>query len=141
MRVSIGPQDFTDHVSATLEKMASFLGVSASGFPLDVALGRTNSQSSTGGRGVDTVQRHPVRIGVYEISGDRPMLCATRRVIYSKTQDVCRVLNSSFAVRYDACLGGGTGECSDTAEHSIFTVNLGRAVTTMALPDTRLKAS
>ncbi|CAE6964550.1 Hspbap1 [Symbiodinium sp. KB8] len=33
-------KDFTDHVSATLEKMASFLGVSASGFPLDVALGK-----------------------------------------------------------------------------------------------------
>ena len=134
---SIVPQDFTDHVSATLEKMASFLAVSASGFALDVALGRTNSQASAELRGVDTVQRDPVKIGVYEISGNRPMLCATRSLIYSKTQDVCQVLSSSFGVRYDACLGGGTGECTDTAAHSIFAISLGRAVTTMALPVTR----
>eukprot|EP00439_Symbiodinium_sp_Y106_P044452 s428_g5.t1 len=130
-------EDFTDHVSATLEKMASFLAVSASGFALDVALGRTNSQASAELRGVDTVQRDPVKIGVYEISGNRPMLCATRSLIYSKTQDVCQVLSSSFGVRYDACLGGGTGECTDTAAHSIFAISLGRAVTTMALPVTR----
>eukprot|EP00439_Symbiodinium_sp_Y106_P052874 s428_g7.t1 len=123
-------EDFTDHVSATLDKMASFLGVSASGFPIEVALGRTNSQASAERRGVDTVQKDPVEIGVYEISGSRPMLCATRRVIYSKTQDVCQVLSSSFGVGYDACLGGGTGECSDTGVRT----DHGRAVTTMAPP-------
>ncbi|CAE7375888.1 unnamed protein product, partial [Symbiodinium sp. CCMP2456] len=117
--------------------MASFLGVSASGFPLDVALGRTNSQSSTGHRGVDTVQRDPVRIGVYEISGNRPMLCATRRAIYSKTQDVCRVLNSSFAVHYDACLGGSTSKCVDKGMQT----DPARAVTTMALPLNSFPAS
>ena len=117
-------------MSATLDKMASFLGVSASGFPIEVALGRTNSQASAERRGVDTVQKDPVEIGVYEISGSRPMLCATRRVIYSKTQDVCQVLSSSFGVGYDACLGGGTGECSDTGVRT----DHGRAVTTMAPP-------
>ena len=117
-------------MSATLDKMASFLGVSASGFPIEVALGRTNSQASAERRGVDTVQKDPVEIGVYEISGSRPMLCATRRVIYSKTQDVCQVLSSSFGVGYDACLGGATGECSDTGVRT----DHGRAVTTMAPP-------
>ena len=118
--------------------MASFLGVRASGFPLDVALGRTNSQSSTERRGVNIIQEEPAATGVYEISGSRPMLCATRRVIYSKTQDVCEVLSSAFEVHYDVCLRGGAGECTDANVHSPAPKPTrawtSRVVTTMAPP-------
>eukprot|EP00439_Symbiodinium_sp_Y106_P047153 s428_g6.t1 len=131
-------EDFADHVNATLEIMASFLGVRASGFPLDVALGRTNSQSSTERRGVNIIQEEPAATGVYEISGSRPMLCATRRVIYSKTQDVCEVLSSAFEVHYDVCLRGGAGECTDANVHSPAPKPTrawtSRVVTTMAPP-------
>ena len=131
-----------------MEIMASFLGVRASGFALDVASGRTNSQARTEGRGVNIIQEDPVATGVYEISGSRPMLCATRRVIYSKTQDLCRVLSSAFEVRYDACLGGGTSNCTDTGVHTpaskltrAWKIHPARAVTTTALPLNSFPAS
>ena len=97
-------------------RLGSFAGVSAAGFPSTAVLGRTNSQTTAGGRGAGTFQRgFSFVTGVYEISGKKPMLCATRLLIYSKNKDVCRVLSSSFGVHYRECLGDDPVDCA--SEH------------------------
>ena len=107
-------QDFSNAINATLKRLGSFAGVSPDGFPSATVLGRTNSQHSVDGRGQDTFQRGFWAVaGVYEISRRRPMLCETRLLIYSKTNDVCGVLSSSFGVHYGECLGDDPVKCTN----------------------------
>eukprot|EP00439_Symbiodinium_sp_Y106_P052106 s3794_g6.t5 len=93
-------EDLAANLTATLARMGSFLGVNAALFPYEVTDGYANSLAAR-------VARTPV----YQISGWRPMLCSTRRFIYSKTRDVCEELDS-FGVHYSACLGEHD-ECVD----------------------------
>lgn len=97
-------EDFTDDLEGILAKMGSFFGVPASLFPDKVAHTHTNSQEVLNQRGPQQFTSKKVKPGLYEISGRRPMLCSTRRFIYSKTRDVCEQLDS-FGVHYGACLG------------------------------------
>ncbi|CAE7504942.1 unnamed protein product, partial [Symbiodinium microadriaticum] len=92
--------DLAINLAATLAKMGTFIGVQATLFPHEVTDGYTNSLAAR-------VAWTPV----YQISGWRPMLCSTRRFIYSKTRDVCEELDS-FGVHYSACLGEHD-ECVD----------------------------
>ncbi|CAE6915010.1 unnamed protein product [Symbiodinium sp. CCMP2456] len=86
-------EDLAKTLSATLARMGSFFGVDAALFSYEVTDGYINSLAAR-------VARTPL----YQISGYRPMLCRTRRFIYSKTRDVCEDLDS-FGVHYSACLG------------------------------------
>ncbi|CAE7804843.1 unnamed protein product [Symbiodinium sp. CCMP2592] len=97
-------EDFTDDLEGILAKMGSFFGVQASLFPTKVAHSHTNSQAVLRERGSHQFTSKDVQPGLYQISGWRPMLCGTRRFIYSRTRDVCEQLDS-FGVHYGACLG------------------------------------
>jgi len=98
-------EDLAKTLSATLAKMGSFFGVDSTLFPYEVTEGYIHSLAAR-------VARTPL----YQISGYRPMLCRTRRFIYSKTRDVCEELDS-FGVHYSSCLGE-IDECVDPAKEA-----------------------
>jgi len=100
-------EGFSDKSTTNIKKMGAFFGVDPSLFHDEVADGYTSSLAAG-------VPQTPM----YQISGWRPMLCSTRRFIYSKTRDVCEELDS-IGVHYSACLGEHD-DCVDPPPGSSF---------------------
>ena len=100
-RLLLRSEDFLvpDLTMLAMGKLGTFTGLRLGGFDSSALSTRTNSQYSifTRGQGA-VVEQADVPDGVYEISGFRPMLCKSRRLIYQKSRGLCQVLATSDSI-------------------------------------------
>lgn len=95
-------------IDSTLRELARFNGLRLSGFDLRKAHAATNSGHMLDSRGFWAVSDvAPVLSGIYEISGFRPMLPATRRYIYSRAREFCRHVYRQYGIAFKRCLDSG----------------------------------
>lgn len=97
-----------DHVESSgfLEKLASVSGLALDGFDQEVVSSRTNCNA---GQGLRTTcsEKHGKSRGVdsaYPVAQHRPMLEATRNLIYIMWNEECQVWAEEFGIVYEACL-------------------------------------
>ena len=102
-----------DVLNHTLARIAAFAGLRVGGFDPKVASRVTNSGTYAQkgrSRGIDTVVKMETDSGIghglgrYEISGFRPMMEATRELLYDRFRDMCRELRDKFGVVYQECI-------------------------------------
>lgn len=89
-----------------LEKIANFTGLNLKHFAAHMDE-RTNCGNSIFNRGPantcndkDDVHRE----GIYEVSGNRPMLVKSRILVYQKMKEVCEQWRAEYGVEYERCL-------------------------------------
>jgi hypothetical protein len=80
-----------------MELLFKFVGLDIDFLSVDIRNGVTNTQGF--------LSPFPRARGTYAISNYRPMLCATRELIYSHARRACFELQATFGLRYPACLG------------------------------------
>jgi hypothetical protein len=80
-----------------LELLFKFVGLDIDYVSPEIRYGVTKSQGF--------LSPFPGARGTYEVSNYRPMLCATRELIYSDARRACVELQARFGLRYPACLG------------------------------------
>ena len=106
-------EDFLDPELTTLAtaKLSAFTDLEVEGFATAQLRAKTNVQFHLGSRGADNVvPRGEEPSGVYEISGFRPMLCQSRRLIYQSCRALCNAL-LSYNVEYMACVSENSTGC------------------------------
>ena len=93
-------------VDNLLKDLAKFTRLSLVGFNKKSARSTTNSGFKLGSRGVWAVTNER-KAGVYEISGYKPMLEASRELILGKAYPFCQHVREKYQVTFHACLAQG----------------------------------
>ena len=99
-----GPES---RVAAFIQKLSRFTGLQAQGFARQIIRSRTNSGSRFDYRGhSNTVADFSSsQSGIYEVSGNRPMLPKTRALIYRRARGFCGEVKKKYGVVFHECLG------------------------------------
>eukprot|EP00934_Nitzschia_sp_Nitz4_P006606 Nitzschia sp. Nitz4//scaffold22_size323478//62989//64377//NITZ4_000509-RA/size323478-processed-gene-0.389-mRNA-1//1//CDS//3329542941//6596//frame0 len=98
------------HVSGILRKISDFTGLSVTGFNETITQGRTNCNAQKGFQNLckdkkPTTSSTGAKISsAYEITHNRPMLEATRQLIYIQFWEECNIWAEEFGVVYPECL-------------------------------------
>jgi hypothetical protein len=89
----------TGNLNNFLGRLADFTGLTKSKFDLEVAHGQTNCNAQKGFQNLCNVSS-----SAYEITHHRPMLQATRQLIYIQFWEECKVWAEEFGIFYRDCL-------------------------------------
>ena len=90
--------------SGLLEKVSKATGLSISGFDPKYVHSKTNCGDQKGLKGELCDDRKEAPKGGYTVSGNRPMLQATRRLIYMLWHEECQIWAEEFNIVYPDCL-------------------------------------
>ena len=103
--------DRIDAKGGALDQISDFAGLDRSRFRQDGLHSFTNCNDvkgltatcGGGNSGGDHVNRTTTRRGAYEIAGNRTMLEATRKFIYLKFWEECKIWSNEFGIHYPDC--------------------------------------
>ena len=112
-------EDFlnTELTTLAMAKLSAFTGLVVGGFSTALLGSKTNVQFQLVLRGAhNVVPRGEEPTGIYEISGFRPMLRKSRRVIYQRCRELCHAL-LSYEVEYPACVSVNLTVCEQSGVH------------------------
>ena len=103
----VNSRDLEGNIGAFIQKLSRFTGLQAAGFSQRAIRGRTNSGSTFDSRGSTNTLGgfSSSKTGIYEVSGNRPMLPKTRALIYRRARGFCEEVRQKYGVIFRECLG------------------------------------